>query len=609
MPAATSATPETRTLRRHRWIPVVVVATLAVALTGCAKDATRSSAATSTAVEPATSTPITDLESRMRDAGIQVVPDVTSAFVGGAYTQWQITTMQHGVDSRQGLLGAELDAAMPLPAGAPPLSYFVGAWIDRAASPGAHLATEIIGSQDWTHAPDVTFPDAVLALFVHDALDGAAKTPADGSQPVQLASFNVGQSAAQTDDIPKCTQIQAFFEKTMDALFNAIKLDPEFAGKTGIGRAIGGFLAGLYNFAVDFAKGIIGGLINAITQPIVQAISFAVSALAIVVELASFLKGWKSSVTVAQGSVPFVTGTLPGQGDNGTFRLKVTSLLDEWPDLLKDCAKAVGVDLPSGIKPGTKVSWKKVDSTGAAYSEIDSELEGKIDSDRAAGLAFHAIGQDAEVKKNGRTFRGPRRIEAHVNVDAVAEIRKIADQQIAALQASLLGTLAKIPGVQQIADAVIQPVRNLLDGLTSGLGMVGLRATGEATIQWSEGEPKKPTTTTTPDYNVFCSAWADYELSWGTGHTQTIDEHFAMARTLPPLAPPPISREVSDIITAILPSPGVDNSDESGASLQQTQADILNVLRWMKANCSTPSLHGWQLEPILAAFEAKFGNG
>ena len=139
--------------------------------------------------------------------------------------------------------------------------------------------------------------------------------------------------------------------------------------------------------------------------------------------------------------------------------------------------------------------------------------------------------------------------------------------------------------------------------------MVGLRATGDATIQWSVEEPKKTTTTTTPDYNVFCSAWADYELSWGTGHTQTIDEHFAMARTLPPLAPPPISREVSDIITAILPSPGVDDSDDSGAALRRTQVDILNVLRWMKANCSTPSLHGWQLDLILAAFEAKFGHG
>lgn len=126
-------------------------------------------------------------------------------------------------------------------------------------------------------------------------------------------------------------------------------------------------------------------------------------------------------------------------------------------------------------------------------------------------------------------------------------------------------------------------------------------------------EPKKTTTTTTattaPDGNVFCSAWADYQLSWGTGNTQTLDEHFAMARTLPPLAPQPISREVNSIITSILPSPGVDNDDDSGTGLSGTQTDILNVLRWMKANCSTPSLHGWQLDPILAALEARFGQG
>jgi len=609
MPAATSATPETRTLRRHRWIPVVVVATLAVALTGCAKDATRSSAGTSTAVERSTSTPITDLESRMRDAGIQVVPDVTSAFVGGAYTQWQITTMQRGVDARQGLLGAELDAAMPLPAGAPPLSYFVGAWVDRAASPGAKLAAEIIGSQDWTHAPDVTFPDALLALFVHDALDGAAETPADGSQPVQLASFNVGQSAAQTDDIPRCTQIQAFFEKTMDALFNAIKLDPEFAGKTGIGRAIGGFLAGLYNFAVDFAKGIIGGLINAITQPIVQAISLAVSALAIVVELGSFLKGWTAEVTPGHGSRGIVTRALPNQGDKGIFVFKVTGLVDKWPPPLKDCADALKLNLPDGIKPGTKVTWTPKASTGAEFSSFDSELETKIDNNRSAKLDFHAIGQDPEVKKSPIGDHGPLLVEAQVNVDVVAKIREIAFDQIRKLEASLLGALAKIPGVQALADAVIQPVKDLFEGLTSGLGMVGLRATGDATIQWSVEEPKKTTTTTTPDYNVFCSAWADYELSWGTGHTQTIDEHYAMARTLPPLAPPPISREVSNVIASILPSPGVDNADPSGAALRQAQVDTLNILRWMKPNCSTPSLHGWQLDPILAAFEAKFGHG
>lgn len=138
---------------------------------------------------------------------------------------------------------------------------------------------------------------------------------------------------------------------------------------------------------------------------------------------------------------------------------------------------------------------------------------------------------------------------------------------------------------------------------------VALTGCAKETTRSSVEEPKKTATTTTPDHNVFCSAWADYQLSWGTGNTQTIDEHYAMARALPPLAPPPVSRQVKDIIASILPSPGVDNADESGASLQQTQADILNVLRWMKANCSTPSLHGWQLDPILAALEAKFGDG
>lgn len=602
----------------RRWVTSVVVVVVAVVASslGCSSDGDRADgAATAAAADPEGGGAPIDLAVDFEAVGLQLVPSISATFAGLAYTPWQVSTMQLGVDGGQGLTGSELDAALPVPEGAPPLSYFIGAWIARGGTPASSLARDVVGEQDWTRSPDVVFPDAVLALFVHDAFGGSSESSADAIS-LETRSPRHGRQALVADGAPTCLAIQGFFERTMSSLFEAIKLSPDFLGKTGPAGAIGSFLSGLFNLAVDFARGVIGGLVSAITQPIVRVLSFAVTALAIIAELGSFIKGWRATLAPNRNQ-PYVTGTEPDVGDSGRFRLHVESLAAKWPKELTGCAESLGVAFPKGVEPGTKVAWTVPASAGATYSVIDDPLAGALGSDETALLRFHAVGQPSAVKQSARSTRDPLVVRARVDVDAFKEVRRIAEAQIAGLRSAIVGRLAGIPGVSDIVATVIGPVERLLQSATSGFGMVGLSASADATIQYSipddpSASSSTTTTTSTPaDPSAFCSAYADYELEYvldGSKHTLT--EKLEAHKRLRDTARPP--SEIVDTFNWLM---GSLDSAAAGAVGQGTVPDaatatakLIELYRWLKARCPAASLHGYPIDLVLQSLEAGAGG-
>ena len=79
------------------------------------------------------------------------------------------------------MLGSDIDFLVGADQGMPPAAFLVAGWVKNGASPAVTLAQSIMGTQDWTVAPTIRFPDLVLALYAADAtaFAGAIQTAFD----------------------------------------------------------------------------------------------------------------------------------------------------------------------------------------------------------------------------------------------------------------------------------------------------------------------------------------------------------------------------------------------------------------------------------------------
>ena len=142
--------------------------------------------------------------------------------------------MQAEVTSGGGLPGADLDEFVPMPADAPPFSYIVAAWLYEESTPRAQTAREWFEDEvDWTLARSVWFPRAALLLFVADAMEASIVdfgTPQPQSRPV---GPQVSLAAVPTINLPQapCSAVSKFFGDTINSVFGAIQLPPDFLAK------------------------------------------------------------------------------------------------------------------------------------------------------------------------------------------------------------------------------------------------------------------------------------------------------------------------------------------------------------------------------------------
>ena len=107
-----------------------------------------------------------------------------------------------------GISGGSLNAAVRLPAGAPPFAFVLAGWITAARDDAARTAARIVGARDRGHADQVVFPTVALRLFVAGA-PGHAGGPAEierlqvASRPMPAISvFTVRPSSSQLHDRP-----------------------------------------------------------------------------------------------------------------------------------------------------------------------------------------------------------------------------------------------------------------------------------------------------------------------------------------------------------------------------------------------------------------------
>lgn len=436
--------------------------------------------------------------------GIVVIPDEGGAISAPlTLTEVQAERLGSDIDPRAGVAGGTLDKLAPLPAGAPPMSYLLAGWVKSSGSTSAAQARTWMGDADWTRAPELTYPWAVVALFVADmarAADaempplpaGDASATTTGSQPAAR-----GMPLTALHASGPCSAVTQFIAGTIKGLFDALRITPTTA--TGLFASIANTFATIWNVAVGIAQGIVQGLVQVITQKIFDAIRLALGALGVATQVLSYFSDQRLKVEVGPpdgaSEYRFAVGT---EADiTGTFTATAPSLTGSWPPELVDCATTAGAPLPELIAPGGSANWVAIVNPQLI---TPSELAGTVESDRTAIFKFSTGHESEETAKGDKVFE-PVQVHVRIPRKEVASFLELARNQVTNAKSMLL---AQIPSeqLQQAADDVYkQTIDKSLDQLQAAandeIGSIfGLE--GDGMIVVSHHQPPDTTTSSSP---------------------------------------------------------------------------------------------------------------
>ena len=437
-------------------------------------------------------------------AGIAVAEesDATGAV---AVTQHQLDTMAAQVADGNGVLGADLDAIAPMPAGAPSFSYLVAAWMHVAPTPRAELARGWYPTDtDWTQAPRLALPRAVLLLFVIDVADDAeANLPA---LPADQTFTDSGRSTPDTSTSgwrtqsavgAACSLVHDFFTNQITVLFNKLRLGTDFLGGGALGFA-GGIIATIWNAAVDLARTVVQGLVDTLGRPVLEAIGKAIAVTGLVTHISSYVTGWQIDVRVD-------SSTLWMSGQPGAFTVSDSSTQFPWQPALEQCATAFGIRLPAALAPGTEVHWSITENNGLnGYGPLIVEQS-----------------RDAVIPPNGQpTFRYATGTDPYPGSDTVvfgratvvarvtnSDLRRLLDltkQLISdAIGGIVTGALPPVPGladeVRSSMQQIYNPALEQLDAaISTGSSSVFELTAQDSVLVYYHIEDDEPTTTAPP---------------------------------------------------------------------------------------------------------------
>ncbi len=379
------------------------------------------------------------------------------------FTSEQVRVMAEEASLGSGLRGGALDAADPVHAGTPPLSYLLAAWVSSGSSAGAAEVRSLMGRQDWSAAPRLSFPVVALPLFTADVIGAVhAGSPAAlatsrliGSAPRQVRLVNFINSP--------CSTVTGFIDDFMSTVFAALTLtEPE--GAT-LGTKVGRFFVETWNTAVSYAQKAVHGLLKTVTEAVLTQIENEAAAAAVIAEVITNVSPWTATVTALPSSIAL--------GDTGSFKAKVSSALavDDYPAPMKDCADKLGFTLPSLNAKGASAKWSlssPLSPTSATSVDLDdnaaSTISYKTEPKSSAGGGSCSGGSPSSPTPGTESAVG----SITVTRPAVGDLK--------GLLANLLST--NIPVVGGIVHRLLKP---LIDEVLSRLDTLS-QVTGSAKV-------------------------------------------------------------------------------------------------------------------------------
>lgn len=425
-------------------------------------------------------------------AGIQVVSDDETSdppTAAVAISEWELRNVAAQAANGGGVPAVTLAELAPTEAGQPPVPYLVAAWMRVYDSPGSRFSATLLSNEDLSRPDLMVFPDLVLLLFLADATsatDAAGSTDSTDSPEAHANGLRApGNLALAGGPGPRpapavvaagpCTAVTSFVHQAIASVANALKVNASRGGFLG-------FLGKIWNTAVDLAAGAIEGLIRTITQPVVDAMVTVFGTIATVAQVSSFVTQWRATMAPQPESTAF------GVDDDvvtGEVALEVHHDEIPIPEIILDCASAVGVDLRhAGSTQGSRLDWDPVNSGRDDLTSPDRSATGTVlDADQRAVFAYQTGQEDSATAKRGEQRFGLLRLRVSVHRNDVAQIQTLVESVL----------------LSQIPDAVrpfVAPVADKLLG--SALDHLSALADVTATAYVAVGYHVLPDETTPP---------------------------------------------------------------------------------------------------------------
>lgn len=431
------------------------------------------------------------LAERFAGAGIATYPEagaaepVTEVETPGAtaLTQWQVTNMAHQMNSGRGYAGRDLD---DLTLAGVPISVVLAAYASAGTTPGAELARELMGDQDWaTLALDLVYPDAVVSLFVNDlATDEVA-----GDARVSPAVARTDQPLTVTPALAAaplaggiCTDLQNLLSGTLDTIVENLQIKAD--------GGVGGVLATIWNTVIKIAASAAKLVLEALTAPVMKAIRTAASVLAVLSSASALLDPWTVTTKPDPEAVHFAVGSEEPKPVVFTAHVN-TAVNFSWPDDVKDCAGAAGVELPDpDSAKDSPVTWTVTDSSAVTtVGKKDTALDANGD----ATLELTPGTESAEQHDKGDPIISPVGVKADITRTAIGKLSKLIGK---VLLAALPDVVADIVG--KLLGGLAGATQAKLEKLTQVAGKVSfadINHHGEV----EETPPPLETATPSPD--------------------------------------------------------------------------------------------------------------
>lgn len=405
----------------------LVVSTVAVGCSG--KGGSDASTTTGKAGAGGTTTKVAhglsaaDLSTKLAAAGIGTYAGYTASTPSAPVTdpgpvhlqKAQVEFLARQVRAGSGTVGAQLDTLVGPLTGAPPFSYVVAGYVKAAKTPGAALARSIMGDQAWSKAPQLVFPDVVLALFTDDVARDGEKAPAgdlrsSSTGPVVLARPGSGRALDDGGVGAICTQLQGWADNVIATVIEALKVDTSQGGVTGV-------LGTIWNTVVDLAASAASAVVGVLTAPVRAVIQGALGVVGTLSMLSWAVRPFTVSATFDTPGVQFGVGS----GNPASFTATAdTGAPVDWPDGLPECASAAGVDLPDlSSAGGSKVTWtpEGIDAVGTDVTQDDV-----LAKDNTAKLRFTTRTESQDAHDKGAEVDNPVAVSVSVERTKIKDL-------------------------------------------------------------------------------------------------------------------------------------------------------------------------------------------
>ena len=422
--------------------------------------------------------------------------------------------------------GAELDQVLPVPdgmSGVAPTSDVLAGYVAAVDTPGAQLARALMAGQNLLDPATVEFPGVVLVLFASDtasaSASGARPTLSPGpaaqvdSRLLALAQTGPGAVSLSVADAPAgpCSTAAAWIQGTIDRLFNALKIQAQ-------NNIVLAVVAAIWNWIVDKLQKFVENIITTVTSLIFGYVKVIAGEIATVAENIASVLPFAVAVSVTgptsdQFDLTTSSGPMPG-----AYIVSVTAGdLPDWPDILKDCAKVAGIQLPDFHAKNVPLTWGPLEVVAPGDPLLGPVPAGSTD---AVTDATGSATWNFQTSTDPGDKDGP--IEHQVDIMHVAVHRPELDQIRAALTRALLGFIPPI-----LQDTVLYLIGKLypaIAGIQSSVNAL-LDRTGEGAAWFTYHGKVPPTpapTQATPGPSAICTTTLPAGTYNGTMTTDSV---------------------------------------------------------------------------------------